>query len=288
MGVKTILKGYWDLFRLDHGLMVGLGVLIGAFSSGFIGVASNLAAGFLIALLLEMGTFALNDYFDYEIDRRNERFDRPLVRGDLSRRAAFISFFFTSCLALLLTSTLNVGAKIFTYIVFILAVLYDWKLKRVKCIGNIYVAFTMAAPFIFGSLLTTGGLKSTPLLFSFMAFLAGLGREVMKDVLDIRGDAMLGVASIPQLVGRGKSLKLAAVLNIMAILLSPLPLLLPSSPCYLDALYGVPVSVTDLILFYIAVLLFKGAGDDALKALRKLSLLAFSMALIGFLLGSIC
>ena len=47
---------------------------------------------FFNALFLEASTFALNDYYDLEIDKKNKRDDRPLVRGDLSPKTALYLF----------------------------------------------------------------------------------------------------------------------------------------------------------------------------------------------------
>jgi hypothetical protein len=41
----------------------------------------------VMPLWLEMGAFALNDYFDVEVDRKNNRTDRPIIRGDISGSA---------------------------------------------------------------------------------------------------------------------------------------------------------------------------------------------------------
>ena len=50
------------------------------------------ALAFLTALLIEASTFALNDYFDYDIDVKNNRTDRPLVRGELAKGTALVCF----------------------------------------------------------------------------------------------------------------------------------------------------------------------------------------------------
>jgi 4-hydroxybenzoate polyprenyltransferase len=47
---------------------------------------------FFTALFLEASTFALNDYFDLDIDIVNKRNDRPLVRGDIKPKTALILF----------------------------------------------------------------------------------------------------------------------------------------------------------------------------------------------------
>ena len=85
------LKAIWELMRLEHGLMIFIAILIGSVISqkmlydfsGFPPV-DKLILTFFTALFLEASTFALNDYYDLEIDKKNKRLDRPLVRGVLA------------------------------------------------------------------------------------------------------------------------------------------------------------------------------------------------------------
>ena len=81
----------WQLTRLEHGIMYGVGVILGALLSADDARTLTLLAdpcillGALVALLVEAGSFALNDYCDFEVDILNSRTDRPLVRGALKR-----------------------------------------------------------------------------------------------------------------------------------------------------------------------------------------------------------
>ncbi|MCD4808242.1 MAG: UbiA family prenyltransferase [Methanococcoides sp.] len=42
----------------------------------------------IVCLFLFMGSFSINDYFDYKIDIANHRQDRPIAMGTISRRKA--------------------------------------------------------------------------------------------------------------------------------------------------------------------------------------------------------
>ena len=86
--------------RLEHGVMLFIAVLIGSIIAqkmlydftGFPPV-DKLILTFLTVLFLEASTFALNDYYDLEIDKKNKRLDRPLVRGDIAPKTALYLFF---------------------------------------------------------------------------------------------------------------------------------------------------------------------------------------------------
>ena len=88
------LRAIWDLMRLEHGLMIAIAILIGSvIAARTIPTIENFFFTFFTALFLEASTFALNDYYDYEIDFKNKRKDRPLVRGDVTKNTALYLFF---------------------------------------------------------------------------------------------------------------------------------------------------------------------------------------------------
>ena len=90
-------KAVWDLMRLEHGVMIAIAILVGSLiASRNLPIIDKFIFTFFTALFLEASTFALNDYYDYDIDIKNKREDRPLVRGDISKNSAlylFILFF---------------------------------------------------------------------------------------------------------------------------------------------------------------------------------------------------
>ncbi len=281
------VKTYWDLFRFEHGLMMGLGVLIGYFASSPAKVEFlTLSKGFFVALFLEMAGFALNDYFDYLVDLENKRFDRPLIRGEIRKEQIIPISIFLFSLGLSVSLTINFLAFIFSLILAILAILYDWKVKKRKYLGNQYIAVTMAAPFLFGSLISTGRFVSVTIILASMAYLVGVGREIMKDVVDLDGDVKQGITSLPSVLGVKNSLKIASVLLFSSTLLSPVPLTLTDTAYYMNPLYAVPVSITDLGLIYTSFETWRYIEKRKLNDLRKETLIILIIGLIGFFLGA--
>ena len=90
------IKAIWELMRLEHGVMIAIAILIGsliALKGEGMPSFEKFILTFFTALFLEASTFALNDYYDLEIDKKNKREDRPLVRGDLSPKSALYLFY---------------------------------------------------------------------------------------------------------------------------------------------------------------------------------------------------
>ena len=149
------LKAIWELMRLEHGVMLFLAILVGSLISqktlfGNLDLPIlNIVLTFFTALFLEASTFALNDYYDLEIDRINKRTDRPLVRGDLSPKTALNIFYLLFPLGLLCSYFVNMTCFLIALITALISVLYDVKMKKIKFIGNFYIAVLKARCFQF-------------------------------------------------------------------------------------------------------------------------------------------
>jgi geranylgeranylglycerol-phosphate geranylgeranyltransferase len=293
------LKAIWQLMRLEHGIMLFIAILIGSIiSQKTIYDNTNLPLinvflTFFTALFLEASTFALNDYYDLEIDRINKRTDRPLVRGDISPKTALYSFFILFPLGLVCSFFVNTTCFIIALITALLSVLYDAKMKKIKLMGNFYIAYIMAIPFIFGGAAVLENNvfsfeKINPAIYTIalIAFLAGSGREIMKDVMDFEGDKVQGVRSFPKYIGLRSSNILAALFYIAAIVLSFLPYSLSNYELYYqNSYYLLLVFITDAMLLTTSLhLIFK--KQPRLAMYRKFTLLAIFMGLLAFLIGA--
>jgi len=147
------IKAVWELMRLEHGVMIAIAILIGsliALKGEGLPLFDKFILTFFTALFLEASTFALNDYCDLEIDKKNKRQDRPLVRGDLAPRSALYLFFIFFPLGIICSYFVNLACFLIALITALLAILYDVKMKKIKLLGNFYIAYVMAIPFIFG------------------------------------------------------------------------------------------------------------------------------------------
>ncbi len=287
------LKAIWELMRLEHGLMIFIAILIGsliALKGETFPPWDKFILTFFTALFLEASTFALNDYYDLEIDKRNKRTDRPLVRGDLSRKTALHLFFILFPLGIICSFFVNIPCFVIALITALFAILYDVKLKKIKLLGNFYIAYVMAIPFIFGgaAVITenTLFLNINPAIYviALIAFLAGSGREIMKDVMDFEGDKEKGVKSFPKYIGSRKSNVIAAVFYIIAIAFSFLPFFMEKFEIYyLNSYYLALIFITDTMLLTTAIHLIVKKKPH-LILYRKFTLIAIFMGLIAFLI----
>jgi geranylgeranylglycerol-phosphate geranylgeranyltransferase len=286
------LKAIWELMRLEHGVMIAIAILIGSLIAARTFPAfDKFILTFFTALFLEASTFALNDYYDFEIDKKNKRIDRPLVRGDISKNTALYLFFILFPLGIVSSYFVNLTCFIIALVTALFAIFYDIVLKKIKFLGNFFIAYTMAIPFVFGaaSILTKNSfaIDLSPAIFiiTLIAFLTGAGREIMKDVMDFEGDKEEGVRSFPIYIGIRKSNMISAFFYIIAIILSFLPFFMSRYDVYYQNYYYLLfVMVTDIILLSTSLQLIFNKQID-LRFYRKFTLIAIFFGLIAFLVG---
>ncbi|VVB73745.1 Digeranylgeranylglyceryl phosphate synthase [uncultured archaeon] len=278
------LKSFAELVRLEHGLMYGIGVFIGAILSGWnLAFSSALLVGFIVSVLSEFGAFALNDYFDVKADITNRRRDRPIVRKEVSPDAAILvsiaSFLLANALAFFF---LNSEAFSVVFLLSIVSMLYNVALKNLPLVGNLFIAITMAVPFLFGGLVI-GGIGQPAVFLSAIAFFVGAGREVMKDIEDVPGDRKVGAKTLPIVIGAKWSARFAVLCYALAMFLSSVPFFTFFSQ---KALYA-PVLFTDVMLLEVAIRLWGNQSPGILRWGRKQTLYAVAIGLASFLLASL-
>jgi len=156
---------------------------------------SALVIAMLVVFFYNGGANAINDYFDYEIDKIN-RPDRPLSSGLLSRSTAvWISFLTFGCGTLLVIQLNQIAALIAVCIAMPILLGYTRYLKTKPLIGNFAVAFILGLVFVFGG--AVFGAIDQMLVPAILAFLLTFPRELIKDVEDIDGDKKLGLKTYP-------------------------------------------------------------------------------------------
>lgn len=278
-----ILKAIWKLTRFEHALMLAFAVFVGAT------IAQNKVPTFdqtlLLALLVpifsEMGSFALNDILDVETDRKNGFSKRPLVSGEISITIAWaitISGFAISTLLALLLGPIPLGILV---VFNLFAILYNYKLKDLPLIGNIYIGTTMAIPFIFGNFSYSTELNQINVFVALLGFLAGVAREIIKSTEDMEGDKTIrNSKTLPILIGEKNAIRISIFIYLITCFLAVLPFFAGlGANLFSIGLLG----ICELILMYIIYLLLK--KEKSYRKARNLSLIAFGFGMIGILLG---
>ena len=96
------LKAIWELMRLEHGIMIALAILVGSLIAAMtLPVLDKFILAFFTALFLEGSTFALNDYYDLDIDKKN-----ILNQKDVSMRTQKIIIILFTLIFIAVTSNL--------------------------------------------------------------------------------------------------------------------------------------------------------------------------------------
>jgi len=272
------------LTRIEHSIMLVIAVIAAELISGQLPVLPILAASIVTPIFISMGSFAINDYFDVAADKANKRFDRPIVSGAIKRKEAF--YIAAACFIIGVAASIfiNPAAFIIALVFAVLAIMYSYRLKDMLLIGNIYIAFSMVIPFIYGNYVVSSALSTDIIFVSVIIFLAGLAREIHGMVRDYSGDsAARKTKNLVYHVGIHRASQFAFTLYIEAVLVS-IYLFFFYPPFAYNLVYIVPIAVTDAMLCYVAVghlLQKKSKGFFSMS--RNVSLAAMALALIAFL-----
>jgi geranylgeranylglycerol-phosphate geranylgeranyltransferase len=279
MDIRELAK----LTRFEHALMLAFAVLIGEtiVLGSLPPLSLVIALSLLVPVFSEMGSFALNDYLDIETDRLNKKLERPLVKGTIPPTFALYFSIISLILSTVMAFFINTVAFGIALAFNLLAVAYSWKLKDFMLMGNIYIALTMAIPFIFGNFVVSGTLSMLAVVLALLGFIAGLAREIVKSVQDMEGDVKARSSkTLPVVIGTKGSLAVAVLLYLAFIPLSISPFLLGLRVSALPVILVAGADLTILVLCYMIV-----ARQD-FRFARNASLVSFALGMVGLFLAS--
>ncbi len=278
------LGAVFRLTRIEHSIMLVVAVLAAELIVSGLPSLPVLAASLITPIFISMSSFAVNDYFDVEVDRKNKKTDRPLVSGELSKCDALYITYATLAIGIFASLLINAYAFFIAVAFGALAMLYSYRLKETFMLGNLYIAFSMAIPFIYGNYVVSPYLHLSIILVSIMIFLSGVAREIHGTVRDLKGDVLRKVVSLPRAIGKQNASIVALALYVVAVLIS-LYLFAYVAPFSFNVAYLILVALTDVILIYVSVgyLAKKTAGFYG--SARNLSLIAMALALLAILIA---
>ena len=277
-----MLKQYYDLLDPGHALIVLLAIITGIKVAGGKVLTINLAYAAIMSFSIIAAAFISNDYWDFEADKKNNRKDKPLVSGSISKKTAVLL-----CLVFLIIgnySSFLIGETAFliTFVFTGVLLAYNYWLKKIALVGNATIGLTMAIPFVFGNYMATSRLNSFVLILSCMAFLMGTGREMIASIRDKKGDVAQGRKTLPAIIGDKKTSYTASVLILFSIFLSPIPFFMKGI-FYFNWIYITLISFTDIILLYS----IKNTLElRHFNETRKWTLIAQLTGVLGFLLAA--
>nr|KJR72087.1 MAG: ubiquinone biosynthesis protein UbiA [Vulcanisaeta sp. AZ3] len=281
---------YLRLVRIEHGVLTSLIVLA---SYIIVGGRNSLAMTllFLSSLLTEAFLFATNDIYNVEEDRVN-RPDAPLVRGDASLRSAWV----LSLVSVVLAVIFNVIGVVLgilmplSLVILILAIMlgfaYNYGLKRTLLVNNTLVSITSSLTFLYGlyAVKVTLPTLDLPYLLFITSFLATMGREFIKGVLDVPGDIKVGVRTVANTHGVKVAVVMAVVFVLLAVAVSPLIILQALSEAF-GIVLSVGVVITDALLMYISIMVL--VRSNYAGRFRVIALGAMAVTIIAYLLSAL-
>ena len=305
-------KDFSDLIRLPLGVMASISglaagfmiILIEKVNYNLLDVFQNylgqIIVGLPIPFLIVCGAMALNDYYDFDADLKNNRLDRPLISGIYSKPFALYLSIVMMGLGAVLTIVLylfwpyRVQFYIFPAVLLFItiAVSYSTWLKKYGFLGNIVVSLSYpAAMFLAMGVVGTRDPEAILTLTSFvvMIFFSALGREVLKGVMDIEGDKAQGVKTIAVRYGPKNAAFFCTFLFLVAVPFGPVPLMVTfwSRSLLASILYTVSIATTLLLLITSGIRLIRDPSKETGIKGRKQTKLAFWSLVVGFFLATI-
>ena len=181
----------------------------------------------IVTILIAASGYIINDIYDYNLDQINKP-EKVVLGKFLKSRDAIIIYMMFNCLAIVLSIFLCMKIEQEIYIlVFLLIIyclwLYSKKLKKYKTIGNILIAFFISLSILNVPLFSYKNILSDDRffvfliisIFSVLALLINVKREIIKDIEDIEGDKIHKVKSLPIIFGTKKSKLVTIIIGII-------------------------------------------------------------------------
>lgn len=252
------VRGLVELLRPELPVAAGVCVVIGEIVSlGSFSPFPNVFLGFLWGFFLSGPAMILNDYFDIDVDRINAP-HRPLPSGLILPSTAITLTIITTLIGL--TASVFIGKlAVLLYISFwLIGFLYNWKCKEFGLLGNLLVSSSVAITFIFGGIVVGEPWNKSVWILSLMVFLFNLGEEIAADAMDIEGDKKRNVKSIAILIGKNNALRISALLFVLVIIMSFIPVLAN----LLGTSYLIIISITDIMIFLFLIKLLKSQSIE--------------------------
>jgi 4-hydroxybenzoate polyprenyltransferase len=198
--LKNLTFIYLQMVRIRTAVLMALFAVLGSLvASGTASLPLSLALVVLCIINLYVFGTSMNDIADYEIDRINlkhKALERPLVKGNGTRRDLWLVGLTAAVLSLAISLFLGSAAIMLTAFSTVVAWAYSmppFRLSRNSIAPHvllpyIYVLFPLLLAFY-----SAGGVMSQPvMIFVGGLYLGFVGRIILKDFRDVIGDKKFG------------------------------------------------------------------------------------------------
>lgn len=286
---KEKILGFLKLIRLGVSLFGCIGLFVsGILAEDFKGFQVEYLIAFFIVIISASGAFAVNDYFDYELDKINNRKDRPLVSGLISRKIALTTAIISFVIVVLLSILLNLASTILVVISLTIFYVYSIGLKKKLLFKNFLIAFSYLSTIFLGALIIDSDLEPLIIYFAIMGFIVGLANEIMFDIADVKGDKEQGITTFSTRFGIKPAARISMSLYIIIIFLDPLPFIVKiDERLYLDYLFLILILIPVISYIILMRSLLKNQTSKNILKLRTLVFLIMQFGTISYLIGVI-
>ena len=175
----------------------------------------------------------INDIQDVHIDKINKP-KQVLIGKKITEKTGYNYYLILNilgvCIGFYLANSIGKPSFAALFIVFSgLLYLYATFLKSIAIVGNVVVSFLVAMSIIIVGLFdlfpaitetnraSQSAIFSILLEYAFFAFLMTFNREIIKDIQDMNGDKNGGLQTLPILLGKKRTAKVALFLTIITI-----------------------------------------------------------------------
>lgn len=284
---KDKILGFLKLIRFGVSLFGCIGLFVsGILAEDLKGFQIEYLFAFFIVFISASGAFALNDYYDFEVDKINNRKDRPLAIGLLSRKIALITAIVSLIIVVLLSLLLNFAAMILTFISVPIFYVYSMGLKKRLFFKNFLIAFSYLSTIFLGSFIIDSSLEPIIIYFAVMGFIVGFANEIMFDIADVKGDYGLGIKTISTKYGIKRAAHISTILYIVIIVLDLLPFFVKiDQRLYLDYLFLILILIPVISYIILTISLLKKQTSKNILKLRNLVFIIMQIGTISYLIG---
>jgi geranylgeranylglycerol-phosphate geranylgeranyltransferase len=260
--------------------MIGFSIIVSMIIAGGLNNLRliNIIYSFITGFSLSGAAMTINDYFDRFIDSINEP-ERPIPSGEVSIRGALILTAILSLMGFVTAYLTCLSCFLLAFLAWFVMMIYAYWGKGTGLLGNLLVSTCVTISFIYGGVIV--GEVEAITLFSLMAFLSNMGREVTKGIVDIDGDKVENIRTIAVKRGRGAAADVSSIFYFIAIILSILPY-------YLDMVsifYLLFIILTDAIFLHGIYILQRDPSRSNSRKVKNRVLYGMLLALIGFAIG---
>lgn len=227
-------------------------------------------------VIITIGGYLINDFFDYEIDKIN----KP-SKLSLPKNALLKLYIYHSVLGFILAIYIAFEVGSLYYVsIYLLAILilflYAAKLKSIGLMGNLVVSIFSSLVvaiiwFVFDLICESAPYENTKIiliLFMCFIFLSSMAREIIKDCQDVVGDKQFGLKTLPIRIGTDKAIifVLFFLASLIAICCTWIYYSMSNYPIYKSVI----LFVTILILVYAMIKTNKAKSSLDFKSISKI------------------